>query len=177
MKAELNDIRLLKLAEMYEDAFERFVVGMATQCVGDPGIRSMLGQLVGGDDHGGRIADELGRLNARTTPEARADVERAALLDVCDVERAARDFYLRQSDQVHDPAVARLFRSLAQEEDRHFRIAQQALALADRKRGRATAQQGASEGREGVRLVESLIDDLPAEKSGVEARRHRKTVG
>lgn len=121
---------------MYELAYERFIVEVATRIVDDEEIRRRLFSLVDpSDDHGARIAAELERLNASLFDEDRPGVVRAALQDVGEVERAARDFYLRSADQVHDPRVAKLFRELAQTEAKHAAIADEALRLADRKAG------------------------------------------
>ena len=137
MDATLNDIRLLKLAEMYERAYEAFVVEMAQRVVEDPELRGVLAGLSAPTDrHEERIVDELRRLNAAVSPEERRAIERAAILDVVDVERSARDFYLAHLDDVHDPGVARLFADLAREEGGHVRVAQRALDLAERSSGR-----------------------------------------
>jgi rubrerythrin len=134
MRGELNDLRLLKLAEMYEEAYERFVLEVAGRIVQDEEVRRPLMTLVAPtDQHHERIVAQIERLNARVGPEGQRSVERAAILDVCEVERAAHDFYVRVADQVHDPEVARLFRALAREEAGHMRIAAGALALAERK--------------------------------------------
>lgn len=139
----LDDVRLLKLAEMYENAFERFVLDVSQRYVEDEEVRAKLAALVGPTDaHAERIAAQLDRLNREIGPADRAGVERAALLDILDVERAAHDFYLRSLDKVHDSVVADLFRQLAREEGEHIRIAQDALALADRHRGRTPGREG-----------------------------------
>lgn len=137
MDATLSDIRILKLAEMYERAYEAFVLEMARTYVHDPEARAKLDALAGpSDKHGERIAAEILRLNASLGPVDQAAVERAALRDVLEVERAARAFYLRFVEEVHDPAVAELFRALAREEGGHVRIAEEAIQLNDRKAGR-----------------------------------------
>lgn len=138
MRDELHDVRLLKLAEMYEEAYERFVLHMADHVVRDPDLRTRLRALAApGDRHHDRIAEHLRRLNARLGPEDQAAVERAALLDVVEVEEAARRFYLEHVDEAHDPEVARLFRELAGEEAEHARLAREALAALERRDGGA----------------------------------------
>ncbi|HEV8359961.1 MAG TPA: hypothetical protein VGR28_05825 [Candidatus Thermoplasmatota archaeon] len=133
MRPELNDIRLLKLAEMYESAYERFILELAARVVDDPQLRAGLGKLTDPNDrHGERIVAELERLNAKLGPADKPGVVRAALLDVADVERSARDFYARNADRVHDGRVAKLFRELAQEEGRHLHIAEDLLRIAAR---------------------------------------------
>lgn len=132
----VHDIRLLKLAELYEEAYERFVVQMATQVVEDGEIRDLLWKLVDpGDAHAERIAAQLERLNAAIGEEAKEDVLLAALKDVCEVERTAWDFYRLHSTSVKDPQVRALFDELAHEERRHYTIAREALALARRRAG------------------------------------------
>lgn len=129
-------MRLLKLAEMYERAFERFVLDISQRYVKDASIREKLAPILEGrDDHEGRIGRELVRLNALLGSAAdAASVERAALLDILEVERAARAFYLRALEEVRDGQVIELFRVLAREEAVHAALVEQALALADRKR-------------------------------------------
>ena len=133
MRPELNDVRLLKLAEMYETAFETFVVEMATKMVADPEVRRHLMGLVAPEDaHPERVRKEARRLSAGFGPADRAGLAYAAVLDIRDVERAARQFYVTHADEVHDPHVARLFRALAAEEDRHVRMADEALRMLER---------------------------------------------
>lgn len=146
MDRDLHDLRLLKLAEMYEEAYEGFVLGVAERMVEDPAIRQKLLALVSPTDrHHERILEQMQRLQARLTPEAQAGMLRAALLDVCDVERSARDFYLKQADQVHDGNVAKLFRQLAREEEGHLRVAEEALRLAQQRHLRAAPDERVSD--------------------------------
>lgn len=121
---------------MYERAFERFVLDISQRYVKDASIREKLAPILEGrDDHEGRIGRELVRLNALLGSAAdAASVERAALLDILEVERAARAFYLRALEEVRDGQVIELFRVLAREEAVHAALVEQALALADRKR-------------------------------------------
>lgn len=131
----LNDIRILKLAEMYERAYEGFVLEMAERYVWDPDIRGRVARLVApADRHAERIAAELGRLSALADDADRAAFERAALRDVVEVERSARSFYLRYMDDLEDEGARKLFRELAKEESAHVRIAEDALALDERRR-------------------------------------------
>lgn len=132
MKAHVEDLRHLKLAELYEMAYERFILDVALRTVADPRIRDALLALApAGDEHHRAIAEEMQRINAELTPDERAEVTRAALLDVVEVERDARDMYLRLADRVHDPRVVKLFRGLAKEEEAHVRLAQDLVVLAD----------------------------------------------
>ena len=134
MKPILNDIRMLKLAEFYEEAYEAFIVEIATKVIDDPEIRTRLMALVSPEDaHAERIVENLERLNAAVAPEDHTDLLRAALLDVRDVEQSARDFYIAAVDRVHDPKVAALFRELANEERGHVRIAEDAIRILERK--------------------------------------------
>lgn len=110
--------------------------------VEDPEVKAKLMLLVSPTDrHHERIVAQMQRLQAAMTPAEQAGLLRAALLDVCDVERSARDFYLRQADQVHDGEVAKLFRQLAREEEGHMRIADEALKLAHRRHAHAPDDQ------------------------------------
>lgn len=127
---------------MYEEAYEGFVLGVAERMVEDPEVKAKLMLLVSPTDrHHERIVAQMQRLQAAMTPAEQAGLLRAALLDVCDVERSARDFYLRQADQVHDGEVAKLFRQLAREEEGHMRIADEALKLAHRNHAQAPEDQ------------------------------------
>lgn len=136
----LHDIRLLKLAEMYERSYERFVLEMAAQFPEDDDVQEHLRQLVGGeDDHGARITTELSRLNAEAGDLDPVLIQRAALMDVVEVERTAREFYIKNADRAHDPAVASLFREMAREESQHIRLAEDALALVMRRPAKPAA--------------------------------------
>jgi rubrerythrin len=128
MKPELNDLRILKLAEMYEAAYERFVLEMANRVVKDEEVRKKLLTLAT-DDHHDRIVEEIDRLNAALSPEDQRQVERAALLDVVEIERASRDFFVAHADQVHDPRIVKLFRRIVREEEAHVRLAEEALGV------------------------------------------------
>lgn len=161
MKDILGDIRILKLAEMYERAYEGFVLEMATRYVRDPQIKKRLEALVSTTDgHGERIAAELARLSALVGEDERESVERAALLDVLEVERSARGFYLRFVEEVHDPLVADLFRDLAREEGAHVRIAEDALAQNDKRSGRPRLS---AETQRMLRMLAEGVDPLGAD--------------
>ncbi|MBI4392960.1 MAG: hypothetical protein HY556_04050 [Euryarchaeota archaeon] len=169
MRSDLNDIRLLKLAELYETAFEQFIIELAARFVDDEMIRSKLSALSAPDDrHRERIVKEMERLNARIDPADRVDVMRAALLDIRDVETAARDFYIRQADNVRDVRVARLFHDLAREEERHRRIADEAIAMADQRAGRVLSGETLSE------ELRIMTDPHDWAKSGGHGERHRR---
>lgn len=163
MRGVLQDIRLLKLAELYERAYEAFVIEMAERVVDDDAARAALMKLVDpADQHGERIAAELERLNASIPPAEHMDVLRAALMDVCDTERAARRFYAEHADKVHDPRVARLFQQLAVEEGRHERIANEALRALERRVGTGTSRVRL----EDLRLADEVAEALPGEAPG-----------
>lgn len=137
MRHEVNDVRILKLAELYEVAYERSVADIAAQFAEDAMILEGLSRLVSPEArHPERIVEALERLNARLGSRDRSDLLRAALLDVRDVERSALEFYTRQADRVHDADVAALFRALAHDESEHVRIAEGLIKLADRQAGR-----------------------------------------
>ena len=156
MDHRLGDIRILKLAEMYERAYEAFVLDLASRYVHDTEVVARLRALAGpADDHGARIAAELQRLNGTLGEVDQAALERAALQDVIAVERAAREFYIRFVEEVRDPRVADLFRHLAREEAAHVAIAEGALALSDRKAGRIKI---APETSRFVRMMSDVTD-------------------
>lgn len=168
MKGDLHDLRLLKLAEMYEQAYEAFVVGVAERVVEDPEVKEKLLALVSPTDrHHERIVEQTRRLQRRLGPDEQAGVLRAALLDVCEVERSARDFYLRQADNCQDGEVAGLFRQLAREEEGHMRIAEQTLELATKKGLRAPTEE------ELVDMFRVLGDGAPLLREGVTDFGHR----
>lgn len=132
MKARVEDLRHLKLAELHELAYERFILDVALGTATDPRVRASLLRLVPEDErHHARIAEEMRRIDAALTSGERAEVTRAALLDVVEVERAARDMYLRLADKVHDPRLVALFRTLAKEAEGHVRLALDLVVLAD----------------------------------------------
>lgn len=138
MKPEVNDLRLLKLAEMYALARERFVAEIEAHVVDDPDVRAVLQRLIA--SHGGqraRLASEILQLNAGIHPEAHAEVVRAALLDIREAEEDAREFYRAHADRLREVPLAHLFQALAQEAARDARLAEDALRLADRKARRA----------------------------------------
>lgn len=166
MPDRLSDIRILKLAEMYERAYEGFVLDLATRYVDEPEIQAKLRALAGpSDDHEARIVAELERLNQEIGPLDRAAIERAALQDVLAVERAAREFYLKFVEEVHDRRVAQLFRSLAREEAAHVLIAEDALAINDRKAGRVKL------GPEVARFLRMMDEHAPSQDDLGRARR------
>jgi rubrerythrin len=125
----VEDLRLLKLAELYESAYEGFIVQMATQVVGDDEARAQLFRLVDpADDHAGRVAELMTVLNDRLDARGRRHLAVAALEDVVEIERSARDFYRSHAPKAHDAAVRGLFEELARAEEEHARIASKALA-------------------------------------------------
>jgi rubrerythrin len=132
VRPDLEDLRILRLAALYEDAYEKFVNDIASDLPADETVRRRVRQLVSpADRHGERIKEETDRVLARLSPEDRAGVARGALLDVVEIERAAREFYFRHIDELHDPRVVALFRALAHEEDAHVRLAEDAIAAHD----------------------------------------------
>lgn len=126
MKRELEDLRVLRLAELHERAYERFVRDVADR-VPDEKTRARLMRLAQADDHAARIAREIERLSATLAPDDQVEAARASLLEVIDVERAALAFYLQHVDAVHDPALAQLFHDLARQERDHVHVAETIL--------------------------------------------------
>lgn len=125
MKPELDDLRALRLAELHERAYERFVRDVAEH-VADEGARADLAGIAASDD-AARIAAEIERLRAKLSPEDAADAARASLLDVLDVERAGLEFYVKHVDAVHDPALVQLFHDLAQRKRDRIHVAETIL--------------------------------------------------
>ncbi|GEM_PF-4521168 len=169
LSQDVRDVRLLKLAEMYEVAYEGFVLEIAQRVVKDADVRSTLLRLAGGPrtgvDHHERVVRELERLNAALPQGAQPAIDLAAVQDVLECERAAHEFYLERVEEAHDPRVRALFRDLAKEEAGHIAIAQAAFDLAQR---RARAVSGvdsfsypsslAAEDENGVLLREGVMD-------------------
>jgi hypothetical protein len=156
-----SDLRLLKLAELYEEAYEGFIVRLATQVVGDRIAREGLSRLVDPSDrHGERIAELLVALSADLRPEDAHHVEAAALEDVIQVEESARDFYQATQAKLHDPRARELFQRLAQEEEGHARIARALLESYRKRHGlrEAAPRAGAHAGPRGELGV--LLDRL-----------------
>lgn len=126
MRPELDDLRVLRLAELHERAYERFMLDVA-EGLPDEKTRERLLHLVHSGEHGARLAREIARLSARLSPEDKAEAARASLLEVIDVERAALDLYMRHVDAVHDPSVVQLFHDLVREERENVRVAETIL--------------------------------------------------
>ncbi|MHB8587048.1 MAG: hypothetical protein ACYDDF_14560 [Thermoplasmatota archaeon] len=127
MIPDVDDLRILRLAAMYEHAFEHFVQDFAAKQV-DPVLRAQLETLAPEiDQHEARIEAAIGGILHRLPGDARDAVVRGGLLDVLEVEQAAKDFYVRRLDRLHDPDIVDLFRSLAREEAKHVKIAEDAL--------------------------------------------------
>lgn len=120
MKTQLNDIRILRLAQMYEIAYEGFLRDVADRVVDDVEVRLQL-EALNAPDHAGRIEDHLERLRRGLEDSDREGLQRAALLDVRDIERAAQRFFQLYADRVHDPQVVALFREIAAEDRGHVR--------------------------------------------------------
>lgn len=138
MKTDVQDLRILRLAQLYEDAYEAFVRHVAREVVTDEALRRRLERLAPPDDaHAARIRELLSRAAARLGPEDAPAIERAAILDVVDVERAAREFHLRNVDELHDPDAVALFRLLAREEAERVRAAEEALDAHEARMRRA----------------------------------------
>lgn len=127
-----TDLRLLKLAELYEDAYERFVRDIALETIEDPAMRARLLHLAPPeDDHAKRIHAERERVESSLGPEDKPAIVLGALIDIVEVERAARNFYLASFRETYDPRIAHLFRQLAREEEKHTEIAQRILRDAE----------------------------------------------
>jgi len=123
-----TDLRLLKLAELYEDAYERFVRDVARGSIENEAMRSRLLHLAPPEDeHAKRIRAERKRIEASLKPEDGPAVVLGALIDIVEVERAARNFYLSALKEVHDPKLVALFRQLARDEETHTSIAEGVL--------------------------------------------------
>lgn len=133
LRPDLNDLRLLKLAELYEVAYERFILQVARRVVGDARVRAKLDLLTSPtDDHHERIVKEQERILGRLSPRDHAGIVLAALRNVQALEEHACDLYDSAADEAHDPRVRTLFRTLAREEAIHAAIAREALELAQK---------------------------------------------
>lgn len=166
MEGLASDLRLLKLAALYEEAYERFVHDVAMRTVEDEDLRARLLALTPPDDaHAERILVERRRIEAVLAREDRSAILLGALLDVVDVEREARSFYLSSLPQVRDPRVARLFRDLAREEDAHVGIAEGVLrdakAAAPPAASALTPEELAMASEDGPLLREGVTDFGP----------------
>lgn len=138
MNPDVQDLRILRLALLYEEAYEPFVRRVAQDLVSDPAVRRRLERLAPpGEAHAGRVRDLLEEVSARLKPGDALAAGRAALQDVVEVERAAREFYLRHLEELHDPSVVALFREMVREEGEHVREAERALEAHDARVRRA----------------------------------------
>lgn len=125
----LEDLRMLKLAEMYEMAYERFVNEMAERVVRSGEAHHVLKDIAPrAGAHRERIAHHLARLSDLLDPSSQQKLEQAALQDVVDLETAGREFYVRGAARLHDPLVSALFHDLAREEGEYARLAEGALS-------------------------------------------------
>lgn len=133
LSPHLNDVRILKLAEMYEAAFARLLAEMSAY-THDDDVRGKFARLFMGTRlRMDRIGMEILRLSAKIGRADDDELERCAIQDVHETERAARAFYLRHVEEVRDPDVADLFRALAHEGRVRVRVAEDALGLHDRR--------------------------------------------
>lgn len=138
MNPDVQDLRVLRLALLYEEAYEAFVRRVARELVTDPHLRGRLERLAPqGDAHAARVGGLLDEVSARLGPGDAHDVERAAIQGVVEVERAARAFYLRHVEELRDPRAVALFREMAREEASHVREAERALEEHDARMRRA----------------------------------------
>lgn len=170
-----SDLRFLTLAELYEDAYERFVRDVALRVVEDEATRAHLLRLAAPDQtHAARILAERQRIEATLGPGSKSMIIMGALLDVVDVERAARNFYLSALGELHDPKLAALFRELAHEEGEHTEIAEgilrEAKAALPASASKLEAEDLAALGEEGPLLREGVLDFGMPGKPPFEAR-------
>lgn len=151
-----EDLRILRLAKLYEDAYHAFIRD-ALREQADPGTREKLAALLPPQN---KHVDELERQEARLRSQLRdADAPQLAagvLADIVDVERATREFYFQNADRIHDPALAQLFRELARDGTRQGEIAEAALDDYRRKKGISRAK--ASSNGQDVALWEGTGD-------------------
>lgn len=164
MSEAVEDLRILSLAQMYEDAYERFVHDVAMRDA-DPATRKRLAALTSPQDrHGELLRAHADRIRGTLSPDEGPEVVTSAIADVVEVERAAREFYLQHIDRIHDPALARLFRALAHEEELHVEIAERALDDY-RRRHRLLGKPVAPPNDEPVLLLEWTGDYGPSPSS------------
>jgi len=128
MDPRLADLRILRLAQMYEHAFETFVATASARYLDGPTRERLAPLQPERDQHEARVKALIERIESDVSRDMDGALARSVLLDVVEIERAAREFYLNHLDRVHDPDVARLFHKLAAEESRHVEIAEMALA-------------------------------------------------
>jgi rubrerythrin len=127
MDVHLEDLRILRLARMYEHAYESFVQTVASEHLDDE-TRALLAPLAPERDrHEERVQEAIDRIERSMPAGEERALMRSVLLDVVEVERAAREFYLDHLDRVHDKDAVRLFHELAAEEARHVEVAERAL--------------------------------------------------
>lgn len=126
MNPQLNDLRLLHLAQAVEDIFEGLEKAFERH-LPDGAVKATLKPLfLGGPNHH-RLEEAYARLNRAL---AGVDVTPDDLLDallLC--ERTAQNFYLQHAKELQDPALARLFEGMAAEEGQHLRAVQEAQRL------------------------------------------------
>ncbi len=156
--AGLNDLRILKLAQMHEQAFSRFVGEVATPQIQDESLRDHLAHIAPPTDRThARLAAEAERLSSSVGANHHANRERALLLDILELAEAEREFYVRHMDELHDPRAVRLFRELVHVQEERVQQARRLLRAADARSSERKRRVGA-ESTLGSLLSE---DDVP----------------
>lgn len=126
--AQLHDLRLLYLAHEVESVFEGLEKALHRHLPAGH-VRDLLEPLFRGGPGHQRLEKELDRLN-RLVEARKGEVgAEELLLALAGCERMAQDFYARHAADLHDPALAGLFRDLAAEEAKHLRAAEEALRM------------------------------------------------
>lgn len=128
VKGRLTDLQWLYLAHHLEETFEGLEKAYERHLL-DPTVRTMLEPLFAGGPGHRQLEGALARLNEALERDRASLTQRELLGAIAHCERLARDFYQRRADDLSDPALAELFRSLARDEERHLKAAEAALAL------------------------------------------------
>ena len=127
MHAELMDLRYLHLAKSIEEMFEGLEKAFERH-LPEGAVRDMLRPIFEAGASHRKLQEAYTNLNARVA--AAPQVKPTDLLEcILACEKSAQKFYEEHAGDLSDPALAAIFKGMAQEEGGHVRCAQQALAL------------------------------------------------
>lgn len=131
MYRALSDLRLLRLALHLEETLERYEDYLRSSLLDVP-VRAKLAVLFEQGPYHQRLRQASEALAKWIDADPPPNDTQSVLQTLLDCERIARDFYLRQLDQVSDPVLVDIFQGMAAEETGHMEAVRQAMELAQR---------------------------------------------
>lgn len=127
----LSDLRLLRLALHLEETLERYEEYLRSNLLDVP-VRAKLAVLFEQGPYHQRLRQVSEALARVIDADPAPSDTQSVLQTLLDCERIARDFYVRQLDQLSDPVLVEIFQGMASEEARHMEVVRQAMELAQR---------------------------------------------